>query len=44
MEYKIIPKKGHVIITDPYGNFICSCDNYKEAQDEIEKMEMNNNE
>jgi len=39
LEYKIRPEKGHVIITDAQGKFICSCDNYKEAQEEIEEME-----
>lgn len=40
MEYKIIPEKEHVIITDIDDNFICSCDNYKEAEQEIKEMEM----
>ena len=44
MEYKIVPKKGHVIITDIQGNFICSCDNYQEAEQEIKEMEANGNE
>lgn len=39
LEYKIRPAKGHVIITDAQGKFICSCDNYKEAEKEIEEME-----
>ena len=44
MEYKIIPEREHVIITDTYGKFVCSCDNYKETEQEIKKMEVNNNE
>jgi hypothetical protein len=39
LEYKIRPEREHVIITDAQGKFICSCDNYKEAQEEIEEME-----
>lgn len=38
MEYKIVPKREHVIITDMQGNFICSCDTHKEAKDEIKEM------
>lgn len=44
MNYKIIPEKEHVIITDAYGNFVRSCDNYKEAEQEIKEMEVNSNE
>lgn len=43
MNYKIIPEKGYVVITDSDDNFICTCDNYKEAKEEIEEMEVNNN-
>ena len=39
MEYKIRPEKGHVIITDAQGKFICSCDNYEEAKQELKEME-----
>jgi hypothetical protein len=35
MEYKIVHERDHVIITDIQGNFICSCDNYQEATQEI---------
>ena len=44
MNYKFVPEREHVIITDTYGNFICSCDNHKEAEQEIREMEMNGNE
>ena len=43
MEYKIIPEREHVIIIDSNKQFVCSCDNYKEAEQEIKKMEVNNN-
>ena len=39
MNYKIVSERDHVIITDIQGNFICSCDNHKEAEQEIEEME-----
>lgn len=44
MNYKIITEREHVIITDTYGIFVRSCDNYKEAEQEIEEMEVNSNE
>ena len=43
MDYKIISEREHVIITDSNNIFICSCDNYKEAQHEIEEMEAKTN-
>lgn len=39
MDYKIVPEREHVIITDLSNNFICSCDNYEEAKKEIKEME-----
>lgn len=44
MEYKIVPEREHIIITDIQGKFICSCDNYEEAKQEIKEMEVNSNE
>lgn len=45
MKYKIIPEREHVIVIDTTDNsFICSCDNYVEAEQEIKEMEMNGNE
>ena len=39
MSYSIDYDKGHFIITDSNGKFICSCDSYKEAEEEIKEME-----
>ena len=39
MDYKIIPEREHVIITDLSNKFICSCDNHEEAIKEIKEME-----
>lgn len=38
MNYEIKYEYGHYIIVDNLGNFICSCDTFIEAEEELQEL------
>lgn len=38
MNYEIRHEYGHYIIVDDLGNFICSCDTFIEAEEELQEL------